>query len=388
MNAAISSRFKYILPVIIVATLAALLLTACSDPVKPDNLEPEIVTYEATDVTRTEAVLSARVIKRGTSELTYLAFRYGIVGSPSDEMPVSDNSSEFLTVSLDNLKPGASYYWYVEGRTSTATIRSDSSFFTTVPNDLPSVSCPVPLSTGPLGIIVSFDIVDDGGEPILEAGCIVTEQASMTTRRVYLPTDCLQPGPHTLHISGLALQTGYIITPFASNSAGETIGESLEYTTGDAILLKDPGTLALLFDGQESITLEKLPISGPMNGDDFRFLRLVLGAPLSPGESSLESSVREVDLTDVQITPGGGPYDGSRYTVADEVTTDLFSDCTRLENISLPASATVLARDAFARCSALRHLTVPPSVVSLLPSDGCSALEDISVSPANEHYTS
>lgn len=383
-----SPRLSLLMSVIGFMAMSLIILSACSDPVKPENLEPGIDISPATDITRTEAVLSARVIKRGTVGLRHIAFYYGMKGGPVREIPVSDVTSEYLTLHLEGLKPGTSYYWYVEGGTSTATIRSDSSFFSTFPNDPPTVSSPVPLSTGPLGIIVSFDIVDDGGEPILEAGCIVTEQASQSIRRVNLPTDCLKQGTQTLHIVGLSVRTGYTITPFAANSSGEARGKSLEYTTSDGIVLKDSGSLAGLFDSEEAITLEKFTISGPMNGDDFRFLRLVLGAPLLPGEAPVESSVTEVELTDVSITPGGGPYDGNRYTVADEISTDLFSDCTRLERIQLPATATVLARDAIARCHALRRLILPPYVVNILPSEECTALAEIEVSPANEHFTS
>ena len=100
-------------------------------------------------------------------------------------------------------------------------MRSQTISFTTLPNEKPVVSPPVALSTGPIGIIVEFEIVEDGGEPVLTAGCDVTDASTLETVRIHLSEDCLTLGKHRLHITGLVPMTGYVITPFASNSLGE-----------------------------------------------------------------------------------------------------------------------------------------------------------------------
>ena len=46
---------------------------------------------------------------------------------------------------------------------------TDYKILPTVPNEKPVVSPPVALSAGPIGIIVEFEIVEDGGEPVLTA---------------------------------------------------------------------------------------------------------------------------------------------------------------------------------------------------------------------------
>lgn len=366
--------------------IAALTLcTGCSNPVSPDNFEPIIEMLPATDITRTEAVVSARIQIRG-SKLSYISFHYGESGKIDSEVSVTDLDSELLTLKLEKLKPGTSYSCYVEGRTATAVLRSETVSFTTVPNDLPKVSAAVPLSTGPIAIIVSFDIVDDGGEPLLEAGCELMNYATKETKRFYLPSQELKEGRQRLTIGGLALLNRYIITPFASNSAGEAVGEALDYTTGNSIMLEDAGSLAALLDNGKDLRLEHLTITGSMNGDDFRFLRLMLGAPSQT--DPIESSVTSVDLSDVKIVEGGGPYDGGRFTVADELSTGIFADCKSLQNILLPITATKMARDAFANCPSLKKLLIPAEVGELLPSTGCTSLEAIEVSPANQYYMS
>ena len=361
------------------------LCNGCSNPVSPDNFEPIIEMLPVTGITRTEAVVSARIQTRG-SKLSYISFHYGESGKLESEVPVYDFDSEILTLKLEKLKPGATYSCYVEGGTATAVLRSESICFTTEPNDLPKVSALTPLSTGPVAIIVSFDIVNDGGEPLLEAGCELMNYETKDTKRIYLPAQELKEGRHRLTISGLTLLNRYIITPFASNSAGETMGEALDYTTGTSIMLEAAGSLAALLNYGKDLDLTNLTITGSMNGDDFRFLRILLGAPSLTEQ--IDSSVTSVDLSDVKIVEGGGSYDGARFTVDDELTTGIFADCIRLQDILLPATATKMARDAFANCSSLKKLLIPAEVRDLLPSDGCTTLETIAVSAANQHYTS
>lgn len=378
-------NLRHIFSALFSAAVSVVILTGCASSVQPENLEPIIEMLGASEITRTEAVLSARVQNRGTSALSYMEFYYGEAGSEDRHSPAETSDQVLYTLRLNGLKPGTTYSCYVVGGTSTATLRSEPISFTTQPNELPKLSSPVALSTGPIGIIVEFDIVEDGGEPILEAGCEVFNTVSGESERLYLEHDCLATGSHRLNIGGLTMMTLYRITPFASNSLGESKGGSLDYTTGSSIVLEEAGSLSSLFSGSTSVDMERLTVSGYMNGDDFRFLRSLLGAP---GESILKSSVAEVDLSDAHIVEGGGSFDGSRFTVADELSTGLMADCTKLRWISLPSSATILARDAFANCSMLESLTISAEIRSIHHSEGCASLKAIEVSPANQNFVS
>lgn len=370
------------------ATLACLILTGCSDDDKPENFEPVIEMLPASGITRTEAVVSARIQKRGNSGFTHLAFRYGEKETLDFTKAVEDNGTETVTMQLTGLKPGHTYYCCLEAGTATAYMRSETISFTTQPNELPKVSQPVALSTGPTGIIIEFEITDNGGEDLLSAGCDVRNAATGDVRRVNLAPDCLTEGPHRLVIGNLTPLTRFIIIPFAANSIGESTGDAIDFTTQTSIVLLEPGILATIFEGTTRLELEQLVISGEMNGDDFRFLRALLGAPVMADNPQIESLVTSIDLTDVNIVEGGGSYDGSRFTENNNVTTDLFADCMRLRVALLPASATVLARNAVARCAALEELTIPAGIETLLPSAGCTALRDIEVSPGNSNFAS
>ncbi|MDE7116056.1 MAG: leucine-rich repeat protein, partial [Muribaculaceae bacterium] len=362
-------------------------LFSCSMTEDPPNIEPEIILKEATEVSRTEATIGARIIRQEGTVIDFIRFCYGVSGamevSEVDIKPAADD----ITFRLTGLRPGTEYHYRAEGGTSSATVSSGTLFFSTVPNELPSVSPATPLSSGPVGLIVGFEIIEDGGEPITESGCDIMNVHTGESRRLIIETESAGTGRKQVRINGLTPLTEYLITPFASNSVGEAYGEPLSHTTGNSVRLENPGDLPLLF-GPGQVNLDKISISGKMNGTDFHFLRRMLEAPLLPGEDPLETRVEEVDITDVEITEGGESYDGSRFTVKDEISTFLFADCCGLQCISLPSSATRIGRDAFKGCSALKMIEIPAGVEELLPSSGCNALEEINVSDANINYKS
>ncbi len=267
-------------------------------------------------------------------------------------------------------------------------ISSNTITFTTLPNELPKLSDISTLSTGHTGIILQLSILEDGCQPLVKAGCEIRSKGAYESRQIFLQEDNLKEGTWQININGLTPLTTYTITPFAANSVGEAQGTPLEYTTKNSIVLQQPGQLATRLSGSPDIEIDPLTISGYMDGDDFRTLRSILGAPEISGENTFGIKTGEIDLTDAVITEGGGPYDGSRFTVANEVSTDIFADCKHLRTIQLPNNATILARNAFARCSALEAITISANIEQILPSSDCNSLERIEVSKANSIFSS
>ena len=53
---------RHIIQLLICTVMSVILMSGCSDTAQPDNIEPEIELLEVTGITRTEAVISARVI--------------------------------------------------------------------------------------------------------------------------------------------------------------------------------------------------------------------------------------------------------------------------------------------------------------------------------------
>lgn len=75
-------------------------------------------------------------------------------------------------------------------------------------------------------------------------------------------------------------------------------------------MLKEAGELqSLLSNNLYDYT--SLTLAGPMNGDDLNCLRKMMGRNLD--ETDTPGKLASIDMTDVKIVAGGGPYGANRY---------------------------------------------------------------------------
>lgn len=368
-----------------VQLFAVLMLASCSDNDGPDNFEPQLFVDGAVDITRTEATVAGHADLRGNQTKPKFTFEYG-----ADERAMnivvsaeSDNDGA-MTARLAGLSAGTQYYFRLKSDNGRVALSSEVGTFTTKPNDLPSITGLSLLSQGPMSAIVSFGITDDGGEAITEAGCYVVDVESGDTTKIKAEDGSTDEGSECrMTIRGLRQKAEYELLPYAVNRVGETKGEVMSLSTGDAVKTSEPGELATLM-ADDLYAFTKLSFAGPMNGDDFRCLRAMMGCGID-GESTPGKLV-DVDITDVRIVAGGSSYDMQHYTEDNVVGSGLFAGCSMLENVSLPATAIKVGMDAFKDCRSLKRIQIPASVVSVEHSDGCIGLESIEVSPANSVY--
>lgn len=305
-------------------TLIALLLTlaACSSDEAPDNFEPRLVTGEASGVTRTEAVIAGEVVLQGSTDMPELRFRYGTTDQMDHTTGVLAPDGNKVKMQLTGLQPGTMYYYRLHATNGRVELHGNTMTFVTVPNDRPTVGVPAVLSQGPMSVIVEYEITDDGNETI---------------------------------------------------------------TTSDAVLLADAGEFEELM-GDSKYEYTTLSIAGPMNGDDLRCLRQMMGRDIDG--SATAGRLAQVNMADAHIVEGGGVYGSSRYTENNVVGYGLFADCTLLTSVTLPSDAVKIEKDAFMNCTALKEITIPASATDISPSSGCTALAAINVSAANTAYSS
>ncbi len=346
------SHVQYILLLYLAFTV-----TGCSLTDSPDNLEPVITILDATDITRSEATIAVRIDSRGGGELSYIRFHYGEGEMTDMQIEPDDQGANIVTAHLGSLKPGTTYSYYAEAGTATANMASKKLSFTTVPNEAPTISRAITLASGPVGICVGFEVTDDGGEPITEVGCDVTNTATNEIARYIYNGGELSLKSYKMYIVGLIPLTSYTITPYCANAIGESKGEPTAFVTENGINLLESGTLAKIFDNNK-IEQETMVISGKMNGDDFRFLRRALKAPLLLGDEEMQSNVSSVNLADVQIGAGGISFDGGHFTTPNTVSTGLFAGCVGLEKLILPISTEEIMRDAFSGCTKLLEINL------------------------------
>lgn len=368
--------------------LLAVVATLCScSSDSPDNVEPRLLTLSATDITRTEATLSGKCSVADGVAMPRLWFSYGSDESMTAKTDAADPTDGNVSLHLSGLTAGTTYYYILRGTNGTAQLSGEMLSFTTQPNDRPTLGNAEVLSSGPMSVIVGYSIADDGGDRITMSGChIVRSDQSGSDEQTYVQSDeADENGMFRLCIDGLQPNVAYTIRPFAANRNGETVGEALQHTTSSAIVLGEAGILAKLI-GNDADKYTSISLAGPLNGDDLRMLRCMAGRN-SEGNPT-DGQLADIDISGASIVAGGGEYGESRFTEDGVVGIGLFRSCTALKSIKLPIGVVRIDKEAFNGCTALHSITIPASVSQILPSAGCTSLERIDVSAANEHYTS
>lgn len=354
--------------------LVVLLVFASCSSEKPDNIEPTLHTLDATYITRTSATLNGSVALQGRSRMPDVVFRYGKGNLSKSATAII--KGENISATVDGLTAGTTYQYQLQAQG--ADIYGNIMSFTTLPNVLPTVDKATVFSHGPVSAIIGFEVPDNGGEALTDAGCYVVEgkasiladKASATKYKASKMADAEQSW--RIIATGLKMNTTYTVFPYAANTIGEKVGEGIAFATGEAYMVLTAGDLPTLIEGSD--IGEKISIGGPLNGDDLAYLRKL---PLT-----------DIDLTDAHIVSGGSPYNESFYSEDNVVGQNLFAGCTHLESLTLPDDVITIAKDAFYDCSCLKEITMPSAAKTINPSGGCTALENIFVSEANNNYKS
>ena len=368
----------------IIAITCMIILTAC-DSEKPNHIEPHLTTLAATDITRNEATINGMATTEGDTDMPQLSFRYGTSENMDQDTPTLSPQDTHVSIQLSGLKAGNTYYYMLQGYNGHTVTKGNIMSFETLPNDIPSLGKTIVLSHGPMSLMVGYEIDGNGGESITETGCYITAGEEATPQKVSLSTYDGSTGMQKLYIYSLHPNTSYSITPYAINKIGEARGETITFTTTNAISLNEAGQLRQLL-GNDIYSYTSVTLAGPLNGDDLCCLRMMAGKDADDSES--QGKLADIDMTDTHIVAGGGPYAASRYTQDNVMGQGLFAHCSSLARIVLPATATTLEKNAFEGCTSLREIEIPSAVCQVLPSNGCTALQAITVSGANSNFKS
>ena len=347
------------------------------------NEKPTLYVDTATDVTRSEATLAGGVVKEEDTPTPELEFVYSAQGDaqPVRQAVEADDEGR-VSLRLTGLEMGTSYSFCLQGHAGDSILSSDTLTFATQPDEPPTVGHPALVSLGPASAIVSYEILSEGSEKLTETGCYVRQLPTGHSTKV---TAAATTGICQLHIGGLECNSTYQIQPYAASPVGEAKGGTLEITTTDAVTWDEPGGLSALM-GEDLYRFASLSFAGPMNGDDLRLLRQMMGRNADGSASGGQLS--HVNLADADIVSGGGSYDNSRYSQDHVVGQGLFAGCDRLEEVVLPYSTTTVEKDAFLDCGSLVRLTLPAYTEEVVPSDGCTRLAEINIPTTNTHYRS
>ena len=137
------------------------------------------------------------------------------------------------------------------------------------------------------------------------------------------------------------------------------------------VTLTSAGTLSSKISASEKYKVNKLKVTGPMNGTDMLFLRQMAGFDSDYGTFT-EGLLSDIDLSDATVVNGGSShisYNGTAYpTQSKMVPYALFLYSYPVANISsfkMPKSTTNIGFAAFFTCYNLPEMVIPSSVTQI-----------------------
>ena len=171
-------------------------------------------------------------------------------------------------------------------------------------------------------------------------------------------------------------------TAYALSEKIETIVPG--YKDG-VVTIAEAGSMKQLL-GDDFLNITSLKVVGPINGDDVRCLRQMLGG--SDFKDTEKGILTSLDLSEATIVEGGGWYYSDKgvnyqyyynYTSNDVIGYEMFCYCKGLQEIVLPDGVTSIDSNAFYSCSSLTSIDIPDGVISIgsLVFAGCKSLTSI-----------
>ena len=350
---------------------------------EPVNLPPTVAINDATEITRTSAVLSGSVTLQKEGEVSCIEMLWGTSPENMDNIITFDPLELEPSVAISNLKNNTTYHFQLRAGNEYTKICSAIKSFTTLPNTAPVLDGIRLLYCGILSSTVACKIDDDGGEQIQETGIIYWTGNDDTKSFKTVP---YAGNEFICQLENLSPNTVYNIQAYARQNAGTGYSNIIQITTGETTVnVETPGTMSAIMDYNDAVKLADLSISGFLNSDDIRFLRTII----APGTSgTIAGAITALNLSESRIVSGGHSYDGSHYTQNDTITTGMFADCIKLEKILFPKGTSRIDEGAFAGCTSLEELHIPAVTKHIGHSHGCKSLRAFDIDKGNSHFCS
>jgi len=227
---------------------------------------PDIVTYDATNITATSVECSGSASSDTINTILSKGTCYSLSGAPSTSDLLTDEGSGSGSFSslITGLLPGTTYFIRAYAITAYGTYYGNEKSFTT--NDtLPEVETVEVMVIKAMCAIVAGSVLTDGGDPVISRGFCWSESTDPTLSDQVV-TSGTGTGDFTGALNNLNPSTTYYVRSFAINSVGTVYGNELTFTT------KDPADWILVFsDDFESYTTGTHPSENwviRFNGED------------------------------------------------------------------------------------------------------------------------
>ena len=214
--------------IIILKSLTTLADTLVINQAKAPNI-PTLTTNEASNVTTTSISTGGNITSDGGGEV----LARGVCWSKSEIPTIEDSKTSsgkgigaFTTV-LTGLEPGTKYYVRSYATNRTGTGYGNTATFTTLITK-PTVTTTAASQITKNSAVLGGNIISNGGDIIYSKGVIVRMRDSLSGKQKGSSSDS---NPFSILFDNLFPNTTYIAKAVAGNSAGESYGEEIEFTT-------------------------------------------------------------------------------------------------------------------------------------------------------------
>lgn len=134
------------------------------------------------------------------------------------------------------------------------------------------------------------------------------------------------------------------------------------------VTVEKAGSLHLMIDDNEKLTITELTINGEINGTDLLLLREMAGYTVSGRHPN--GALKRLDLKNAKFVPGGQAYaksaDGDCFIEEEDVIpVRAFRKCANLQVVILPESTKEIGGHAFERCVKLSSINMPEGLLTI-----------------------
>ncbi len=221
-------------PVITTALLITLLtgelmfLAGC----KEDPVVPTLSTSEVTEITVSTATAGGDITSDGGAEVTARGVCWGTASQPviTDPHTSDNNGGGSFTSDLTGLTPNTSYFLRAYATNEVGTAYGNEVTFKTNPIIVPAMTTVEVTGITPSAAISGGNITDDGGAEVTARGICWASTVNPTISN-NKTTNGTGTGIFTANITGLTPGSTYHVRAYATNSAGTSYGNDLEFTT-------------------------------------------------------------------------------------------------------------------------------------------------------------
>jgi len=223
-----------------ISLIILLLITSCK---KQDC--PVVATTEVTSVTPSSATINGKILSYGEGEIISKGF---LLGEPAnfltDTIFVEGNEIGDYFYNLTNLIPEQEYYVKAFATNSYGTGYGKTISFTTDHASLPTVTTLNVYSITCTTTTCGGEITDDGGVQISDRGIcwVVSENPTKNDNYISLENK-YKINLFSYIIKNLEINSPYYVRAYATNYAGTSYGESVQFSTKPTSSDYDPHSI-------------------------------------------------------------------------------------------------------------------------------------------------